>query len=219
MCLWNRPTRLARILRMLDAQDTQDGVHLYLWNNRRSDDRAYRSALANHVSRNALTTVDMVRSPFNLGAIARFYWVRRLVLHGYSGPVLVLDDDEEVGTEFVRSALSQYRPDTLACWWAFTVRSSYYDRVFAGPGDRVDYGGTGGMVCPAGIFAEPEFFTTIPPRFWLLDDMWLNHFAIERGFRLDKLEVHIEFVMDETNQSHGQATLKTEFWELLQGLK
>ncbi|MFP7834042.1 hypothetical protein [Marisediminicola sp. LYQ134] len=219
MCLWNRPSRLEHILRMLDGQEHPEGVVLLLWNNTRADRETYDAAIAAHESRGSLRRVDIVHSPFNLGAIARFYWARRLAVAGYEGPIIVLDDDEDVDSRFVSSALEQYDPLALTSWWAFTVHSVYFDRTAARVGDRVDYAGTGGMVCPATLFRDPRFFTDIPAPFWLLDDMWLNHFALARGLRLAKLDVEIAFVMDETNQAHGQAELKQDFWEYLGGQK
>jgi hypothetical protein len=216
MCLWNRPSRLIDILDLLDAQESTSGVRLYLWNNSRADHAGHLATLRRYSPRGALVGVDIVRSPFNLGAIARFYWARHLVLRGYTGPVIVLDDDENVTPQFVATALEHYRPDTLTAWWAFSVGDGgYWDREHAVPGGRVDYAGTGGMVCNSAIFGDSAFFTGIPEKFWMLDDMWLNHFAGLKGYGLAKLPVEIEFVMHDTNQFHTQIYLKEEFHEYL----
>lgn len=217
ICLWNRSVRMPEILRQLDAQDHPAGVRLYLWNNNRAEHGAYTGALKAHrpAPAGALRRVDIVKSPFNLGAIARFYWVRRLVMRGYTGPVITLDDDEDVEPSFVATAVASYRPKTLTAWWAFTLGNGYWDRTPAAPGDRVDYAGTGGMVSDPALFADPAFFSGMPQQFWFLDDMWLNHFAKKKGYTFAKLPVTIEFVMHETNQFHDQVYLKQDFYNYL----
>ncbi|MBC7594092.1 MAG: hypothetical protein H7288_09165 [Kineosporiaceae bacterium] len=215
MCLWNRPERLAKILDLLDSQNLSGGVRLYLWNNNRAEHTEYLATLARYQPTGALLSVEIVKSPYNLGAIARFYWVRRLVLGGYAGPIVVLDDDQDITPEFLSIASANYRPDTLTAWWAFSVGQGYWDRQPALVGGRVDYAGTGGMICNSEIFRDRSFFTGVPERFWMLDDMWLNHFAKIHGYKLAKLPVEIEFVMHETNQFHTQIYLKEEFYEYL----
>jgi hypothetical protein len=217
MCLWNRPSRLPEILERLDGQDFPDGVRLYLWNNNRRDRAIYKKALAEHRSTGAgaLHQVDLVTSVFNVGSIARFYWARRLALKGYTGPVIVLDDDQNFESSFVSTAFAHYDPRALTSWWAFTIHGAYWQRAPAVPGGDVDYAGTGGMICNSDIFLDADFFTTIPGRFWMIDDMWLNYFATGKGYTLRKLPVHIEAVMEETNQYHHQVELKEEFYRLL----
>ena len=215
MCLWNRPSRLSHILSMIDAQDAPHGVRLFLWNNTRLDHAGYLATLNEFAATGVLASVDIVRSPFNLGAIARFYWARRLAIHGYRGPVIVLDDDENVQPSFVSTALDHWRPKVLTAWWAFSITGGYWDRAPAEYGGRVDYAGTGGMVCGAEIFLDPRFFEDIPERFWSLDDIWLNYFAKQRGFGMAKLPVEIEFVMHETNHFHNNILLKEEFYNYL----
>lgn len=216
MCLYNRPDRLATMLRLIAAQQNTPGVDVYLWNNNRRDHAHYESIVRGAGLGGSLRSVSLVKSPFNLGAIARFYWVRKLAAAGYRGPAIIVDDDEDIDDGFVAACLSAYRPDTLAAWWAFQNFGSYWDRRPAEPGERVDHIGPGGMVCSAEIFLDDEFFTALPERFWLLDDLWLTYFARTRGLTLAKLDVQIGFVLPETNQHHLNP-LKDEFYRHLYG--
>lgn len=216
MCLWNRPERLVDVLRLLDAQTGVGGVRLYLWNNARHDHERYVSTLDGFRPGGALRSARLVRSPFNLGSIARFYWARKLVLTAGPQPIVVLDDDEDIQDDFLASALRQYDPQAVTAWWAWTLGTQgYYDRTPAQVGDRVDHVGPGGSIMSSEIFADPRFFTKMPQEFWLLDDVWLSYFAKARGYRLAKLDVPIEFVLAETNQHHGQADLKRAFFDTL----
>ena len=218
MCLWNRPTRLPAVLDLLDSQDHPGGVRLFLWNNNRADHPVYLRALQERAGTGgALVRVDIVRSPLNFGSIGRFFWARKIAVTRPDAPVIVLDDDQDIRTSFVREAIEQFDPRRLTAWWAWTVGDTYWERHAAELGDRVDHVGPGGMICRAGIFADERFFTEIPDEFRMLDDIWLTYFARREGYALAKLAVDIDFVMDETNQFHTQTDLKPRFFDHLYG--
>ncbi|MDO7881121.1 hypothetical protein [Antiquaquibacter soli] len=214
MCLYNRPDRIHRVLELLAGQSNVEGVDLHLWNNNRRDHAVYERAVRDFGSTGALRSVRLIRSPFNLGSIARFYPVRQLAASGYSGPIVVLDDDEEIRSDFLSRALEEYDAEAITAWWAFEVNDAYWDRSPSRPGGRVDHIGPGGMVCSAALFLDDDFFTELPQKYWLLDDLWLTYFAKSRGLALRKLDVEIDFVLPETNQHHLNP-LKDEFFRYL----
>lgn len=217
MCLWNRRERLIDVLRQLDAQTGINGVRLYLWNNNRKDHGAYLKTLAGFTPTGALAAVDIVKSPYNLGSIARFYWARKLSFDAPESAVIVLDDDQDVPEDFVAVCLREYRPDRVSAFWAFRIDGTgYWDRDFAVVGGKVDHVGPGGMVCRLGLFQDPRFFTAMPERFWVLDDIWFTHFALRAGLRLAKLPVEVVFVLEETNQHWTQGEMKRDFYDFLQ---
>jgi len=215
MCLWNRPSRLNYVLQRLDAQTDGNGIQLYLWNNAKKDHEHYIAELERFTAQGTLTAAHIVKTPYNLGSIARFYWARKLAKRLGAGPMIVIDDDENFDTTFVSEALSQYDPRVLTGWWAWTMGAGYWDRAPAALGDRVDHIGPGGMICDRSVFLDDRFFTRMPLRYWVLDDLWLSYFATETGYSLGKLDVAIEFVMDETNQHHDLGDLKREFYDVL----
>ncbi len=215
MCLWNRPDRLEPVLALLGSQRNVAGIDLYLWNNARADHSRYERVLRGHGVSGSLSSVALVKTPFNLGSIARFYWARKLAKAGKAGPIIVIDDDEEFTPDFVSSALAQYEPGTITAWWAFEVGASYWERTPSRVGGAVDHIGPGGMVCDADIFLDTRFFTELPLRYWFLDDLWLTAYAKDRGIPLRKLDAEIEFVLEETNQYPALIGLKQEFYEYL----
>lgn len=215
MCLWNRPERFHKVLSQLDAQDFKEGIELLLWNNKSSDHRFYLNTLADFKAAGALRKVSVVRSPFNLGSIGRFYWARKLALSGRVGPIIVIDDDEDLGSDFISTCVRVYEPRVVSAWWAFAVGKDYFDRIPSEIGGRVDHVGPGGMVCNAELFLDPKFFEELPDKFWFLDDLWFTYFAKSSGYVLAKLPVEIEFVLPETNQHHHLGDLKREFFEIL----
>lgn len=213
--LWNRPSRIVNVLELLDAQTHNAGVRLFLWNNQRKDHLHYRREIEEFVAVGSLCEVSIVKSPYNLGSISRFYWARKIARSEGAPPIIVLDDDQDVAPEFVQSALAQFHPHALTAWWAWKIDGDYYDRSPALRGERVDHIGPGGMVADSSLFLDGLFFTDIPDRWGLLDDIWLSHYAKRRRWTLEKLDAEIDFVMDETNQAHGQADVKREFYEFL----
>lgn len=218
MCLWNRPTRLIPMLEMIDAQTTDAAVDVYLWNNNKADHAEYMSQLESYTPTGRIRSVSIVKTPFNLGSIARFYWARQLVAQGVTGPVVVVDDDEEIPADFLEVCLREYHPRTAVAFWAWIVHDSYWNRTFAEPGDVVNHVGPGGMVCDIEIFGNESFFRDLPLEYWFLDDLWFTYFAREHGYELRRLPVHIDFVLDETNQYRSFIDKKVEFFEYLRAL-
>lgn len=207
------------MLEMIDAQTTDAAVDVYLWNNNKGDHAEYMAQLESYSPTGRIRSVSIVKTPFNLGSIARFYWARRLVAQGATGPVVVVDDDEDLPPDFLAVCQREYRPRTAAAFWAWIVRDSYWDRTYAEPGDHVDHVGPGGMVCDIEIFGDESFFHDLPLEYWFLDDLWFTYFARQHGYELRRLPVHLEFVLDETNQYRSFIDKKVEFLEYLRALR
>lgn len=217
MCLWNRPSRIIPILTMLDGQKTSRPIRLYLWNNNRADHEHYVSALESFVPQGALAGTALAKSLVNVGSIGRFYWARPVARRNPSGYIVVLDDDQNILDDFIERAHDAGRADRVSAWWAWVVEGEYHTRRRATSADVVTHVGPGGSVVPVALVAARQFFTRIPDRFRMLDDLWLSYYARELGVSLHALPADIEFVMDETNQFHGQKDLKSEFFEYLYG--
>jgi hypothetical protein len=223
LCLWNRPSRFIEVLRQLDEQTGTPGVELHVWNNNKLDHRHYEEVLAGFragreegAAPGALRSVHLTRTPYNLGSIARFYPARRVAKSRGAGPMIVIDDDQDFTPAFVSTALAHYSPDTVSAFWAFRIHShQYWDRSLVEDDGRVDHVGPGGMVCDRSLFLDDTFFTGLPQRYWLLDDLWFTHFAQSRGLTLARLPAEIEFVMDDTNQYRALIDLKQEFYAYL----
>ena len=129
--------------------------------------------------------------------------------------LIVLDDDQNVQPDFVSTLMAAFDPKRISAWWAWEVVGGYHDRKPAVVGGRVDHIGPGASVMSVDIFADSKFFTDIPDRFRMLDDLWLTNWAHRHGLALHKLDIPVEFVMDETNQYHTQIGAKSEFFDYL----
>lgn len=215
MCLWNRPQRIDDILQQLDAQSDGRGVRLLLWNNQPADDAHYLARIAAYRPTDSLRSVEYVRSAQNVGGIGRLFLARRLLSAGYRGHFVMLDDDQDVTPDFIRSMLRYAAPREYAGWWAYNYIDSHWNRTATEPGQIADYAGTGGSICDIEIVRRSSFFTELPRRFAFLEDQWLCAYAKSLGWKVRKADVDITFVLHETNQFLALATLKDEFREYL----
>lgn len=216
VCLWNRPHRIGAILTMLDRQHTNRRLRLILWNNQPRDVERYRDAVRRYRPSGALDSVEFTASPHNIGGIARFVAMRHRVNDGYRGPFIMLDDDQDVSPSFITDLLAVAGARTVAGLWAWRTGETYWERTRAdGPGQPVDYVGTGGSVCDAELVAHDEFFTGIPPRFVFLEDMWMSWLAAANGWRVVSADTPVAFVEGDTDQYHALIAAKNEFYDWL----
>ncbi|WP_445969397.1 hypothetical protein [Agromyces sp. ZXT2-3] len=215
MALWSRPERAREILAELSAQEGSPPLRLCWWNNAPQHDHAYRSAVDALPGIGALAGVEFRSSRVNIGGLARFLVIRRLRRQGYSGPVVLLDDDQVIGTDFIARLTAGYAPRSVRGVYAFRQHGSYWSREPIEDGDAATYVGTGGCVVDAEIVDDPEFFSAIPDRYRFIEDQWMSFRARTRGWTLAKTEAPFEFVLDERNQYHGLIDRKDEFFTYL----
>lgn len=218
MCLWNRPERVERILAMLEALDTTHPVRLILWNNNAADAERYRAAVAGWHrvraagARGALHDVTLINSPRNFGGLGRFIVARLLYNAGYRGPLVTLDDDQNVAPSFIADLLATWRPQSVVAWWGFRLHGSYWRRSEIEPGTEPDHAGTGGTMIDIALVADDRFFARLPHRYTFLEDQWMTFVARRKGWRIVKGRTDIELVSEEKNQYHGLKPLKDVFY-------
>lgn len=211
VCLWNRPDRAAEVTRMLRAQVTNRPIRLLLWNNNPADAETYR-AVARDGAGDSLASIDLYDSPVNIGGLARFVAARLAVNGGYQGPIVMLDDDQDVSVDFIEELLADYEPRSVVAWWAFSQHGSYWRRAEIDPGTAADHAGTGGTVYDSELVTDDRFFARLPRRFAFLEDQWMSFAAHQKSWRVVKASTHIELVSEELNQYHGLKPLKDEFF-------
>ncbi|RPE79058.1 MULTISPECIES: hypothetical protein [unclassified Frondihabitans] len=211
MCLWNRPDRLPVVLDLLARQESPRPIRFILWNNN-ADDAAHYLACLDGTPRGALSSVELVNSERNIGGLARFVVARLLRNGGYRGPVIMLDDDQNIRDTFVADLLRDYRPQSVVAWWGFSQHGSYWRRAEIEPGSHADHAGTGGTVYDVDLVADDRFFLRLPRKFAFLEDQWMSFVAHRAGWRVVKGDTVIELVSEELNQYHGLRPLKDDFY-------
>lgn len=215
MCLWNRPERLEAIIRGLASQDVDGGLRLVLWNNRRANLRTYHRVLDDLAVTGALRSIELVQSPLNIGGIGRFVVMRDLRRHGYTGPVVTLDDDQDVSPDFITTLRERATPRSVVGVWAFRYNGGYWKREAAEDHGAADYIGTGGAIFDSEIVDLPGFFSDLPRRYLMVEDMWASAMAKDAGWRLEKADIGFVFVEDGRNQFTSMLRVKQEFYSYL----
>jgi hypothetical protein len=94
-----------------------------------------------------LPWAHLENSPTNIGGIGRFHLAKKIG----KKRILFIDDDQIFGENLVADAHGQFRERTVKSWWAWKIRSSYFDRTRVKTG-AADYCGTGGMLVDGDIF-------------------------------------------------------------------
>lgn len=215
MTLWSRPERAAAIIAELSAQEAAPPIRLLWWNNRPEHADAYVRAVAGAGDLGAIASVELRRSRVNIGGLGRFLVLRRLRREGYDGPVVFLDDDQQIGTSFIADLVSRYTPASVRGVWAYRQHGSYWGRDELADGEPATYVGTGGCVLDPAIVDDPEFFTALPDRYRFIEDQWLSFQALRRGWTLAKADIPFEFVLQERNQYLAMIDLKEQFFTYL----
>ena len=213
VCLWNRPSRIDDVLRMVDSQVLNRRLRLVLWNNQPADDAHYREAVARFRPAGALASVEMHTSP-NIGGIGRFVAMRELVTRGYAGTFIMIDDDENVSASFVADLLDYAAPRTIAGAWAWLSEGRYWRRArVSESGHRANHIGTGGAACDSAIVRSEGFFRDIPSDYLFMEDMWMSRCALNSGWSLVAVGTPVEFVLSELDQGHAIFDQKEKFWK------
>ncbi|TFD29220.1 hypothetical protein [Cryobacterium lyxosi] len=214
MCLWNRPQRIDTMLESFARQATKRNLRVILWNNAPQDANYYRERVREFHRNGALASIELLSNPINIGGMARFVVARTLWEQGHRGPVIMVDDDQNLSDTFVEDSLAGYEAHSINAWWAFRNHGSHWSRSALEPGDTADYGGTGGAAVDVAIVEDRSFFK-IPVRYFMLEDQWMSHYAHARGWTIHKSSAQITAVLEETNQYHAVRELKDEFFTFL----
>jgi hypothetical protein len=216
ICLWNRPERVIDILRILDGQRSSRPVRLVLWNNSAEHRSHNRTVIDGFRPSGALGSIELFDSPHNVGGVGRFIAARELVRQGYSGPLIMIDDDQDVGGDFVDDLLAASAPRTIAGIWAWNTGTGYWDRTrVTTDGSSASHIGTGGAVCDSSLFVGRRFLTGIPARYLFMEDIWMCQYARRNGWTLRFVDSPVRFVLSERDQGHAIFDRKAEFFQWL----
>ena len=216
VCLWNRRERIHDILRIIDQQTTSRGVRLVLWNNNAADSAFYRRALADVGPAGALDCVQFLDSPHNIGGIGRFIAARELERGGYTGPFIMMDDDQDFGSDFVEDLLAVSAPRSIAGVWAWNNDGAYWNRSqVLTTGQGADHVGTGGSICDSALVQDEAFFDRLPMKFLFMEDIWMSRYARRNGWAVTMVESPFTFVLSERDQGHALFDRKEGFYDWL----
>lgn len=201
MCTWKRPASLASTIEILEKQSVK--INLYIWNNNKKIKGQIDSILREKHKINTW----VFHGPKNIGGFGRFYLAKELNKLGLD-KVVFIDDDQSFGPQFIQTLLDEYDPKKQICAHGFKFNNThdYWAREEAHPGEEIDYGGTGGMICNAQLFQDSEL-EELPAKFWFIEDFWLNYIAKKNSHNLLKSKAKIEIERDGKDQSSSFLTV------------
>jgi hypothetical protein len=214
MCVWARPERFPSVLQQLASQDIAGGIRLLVWNNDPANDDRYLQILRSQAL-DGLVQVDYFSSEVNIGGAARMVLGRRLQTEGYAGPVVLIDDDQDVTPGFVRRLRERWRPGTYAGVWAWRIHGAYWDRSEAREGVPASYVGTGGSVLDVGLLGDEELLRRLDGPALMFEDILLSARAHELDYRVVGVEEEFSFDLDGRDQWHAIADDKVRLYERL----
>lgn len=215
VCLWNRPQRIRATLEVLAQQHASPPLRVIFWNNRPANDAHNLGEIERFGTAGAIASIEYHSSRINIGGIARFLVARSITRGSTSRPFIMLDDDLDPSPAFVRDLLAGFSPRSYAGFWAFVILDRYWERRNAVPGEPAQYVGTGGTICDSALVRDLGFFTRLPGRYAFIEDLWASAYATSRGWRVQKIDTHVELTSEDSNQYLGMIELKAQFWDYL----
>ena len=165
---WGRPGNIENLLKALQGQKNTE-FDLIVSNSNRQHDDYFRAQL------------DAIELPFEVHyrtdsndrlGFRRFDIARELSYDRY----IFLDDDVDIGDNFVADMVAQYEPNTYHSWYCWSILSDdYHDRArVILPKQPIDYAGTGISMIDRSIVDRPELFD-FPPAALYIEDLWLTY--------------------------------------------
>lgn len=209
MAVWQRLDKLEGTINgLLEQKDSAPALHL--WVNNKSARQKVKA-----LSKDSQLPIKVYESRENIGGYGRFFLAR--LLPDNTKFVLFIDDDQDLSPGEVKSFFDEAEKNTIKSQWAYKFKSinNYWDKQLLDSGEKADYCGTGGMICPTNVFEREEVFKC-PPRFWFIEDLWLSYVADHvLGWRLEKSKTILKIDNDGKDQAGQIIDLKTEMLQFL----
>lgn len=162
-------------------------------------------------------SIDIVDMNGNHGGFARFMLAREIMQKEHVDYIIMVDDDQYVRPNTILEVYNQREPQTYKTWYGKTwlQNESNYWKAFpfmtsqpqARAGQELEiskyqYGGTGMSIIDSSVFTIQELFE-LEERYKFLEDMWLSHVVLKRGWNISRLFVYFD--------DHREASLSGQF--------
>ncbi|GFH59593.1 hypothetical protein CTEN210_16069 [Chaetoceros tenuissimus] len=162
-------------------------------------------------------SIDIVDMNGNHGGFARFMLAKEIMQKEHVDYIIMVDDDQYVRPNTILEVYNQREPQTYKTWYGKTwlQNESSYWKAFpfmtsqpqARAGQELEiskyqYGGTGMSIIDSSVFTIQELFE-LEERYKFLEDMWLSHVVLKRGWNISRLFVYFD--------DHREASLNGQF--------
>ncbi len=182
---WRRLQRLAPTIEGLLNQTFKD-YDLFVWNNNREPGQPeiVNAACCQYLDRLPITTIHAYE---NMGCRGRQFLARRLGLKFGYRYVVFLDDDLRLMPGMLGRLWEEKQPTTIVSPNVWKASSSLiWPKEDARPGEYGFYGQSCGAIIDTSLFANNQYWSMWPKRYWPVDDLWMCMMASALGWRIIK---------------------------------
>lgn len=221
LCICDRIERLGKITEELKKQNNQDFA-VNIWNNTTQNIKSIDFPEER---------TKIVNSGQHLGSKARFQLAKMTT----GNPIIFIDDDEMLSTDFIDYFYSQYikyGPNCILGCHArnFTIEHYWNSMLIdtrVNYDIEVDYVGTGGMILDRSIIDQEESLQNIPEPYDKVEDLYLSYIArMKYDMKLIAIESKDQLLRDGSYQLMTQyqyrqqafKSLRKEGWTLLRDM-
>ncbi|GFH46270.1 hypothetical protein CTEN210_02744 [Chaetoceros tenuissimus] len=176
-------------------------------------------------------SIDIVDMNGNHGGFARFLLAREIMQKEHVDYIIMVDDDQYVRPNTLLEVYNLREPQSYKTWFGKTWlqnESSYwkpFPKMTSQPQIRAgleleiskyQYGGTGMSIIDASVFTIQELFE-LEERYKFLEDMWLSHVVLKRGWDISRLFVFFDSNREASasGQFNNLKEIKNEFFAKL----
>ena len=190
MLCYNRIHNLKEQLHALEKQTVAEYIHLHLVNNN-SDLQKAIMEITNHSCLN----ITVQKCDNSHKCMERFFYARDHLYSPKLDYVIFVDDDQTFDPTWVERMWLSARPKTFLTWYGKTFdkdNPNYWDKnalLFClkskDQNISFDYGGPGGSIIDASIFAPTsKLFQFTDEKPYYMDDLWLSYTAKACNFTI-----------------------------------
>jgi glycosyltransferase involved in cell wall biosynthesis len=211
MCTYNRINYLESTILNLLAQSDKN-FSFNIWNNNYKEKDTINALVDKYKER---IKCSVYHSNENVGGVGRFILLQEVKLHTNSEYCIFFDDDQILPSNLIQKYKECAYGNKIFSWYGrkFSDGCPYTKFLANGKaesqyhiiknGDRMDYGGTGGMICPMKLVSE-EFLNNIKKKYQFCEDILLSFWAQQKyNYLIYKIDVDIKMIKDGKNQSFG----------------
>ena len=193
MCTYLRHKNLPKTYNDLNIQTNLD-FDFYICNN---SDKVSHILNTTRKNKESLKYNVFIKDYSNRYSIfGRFIIAKELAENGYT-KIIFIDDDQRIPNSFIQDCYDQYEENTVKSFYAHNIVDNYWKKVPLKINESGNYAGGGGLLCSAKLFLHEDFFTC-PKEYYILDDLWISHFAKDIiGYDIRLLKTDIRFIHDD----------------------
>ena len=208
MCTYIRLSNMPKIFDRLKQQTNKD-FDFYISNN--CDNKDNKLMLYFNKYGKDLGFNSYIKNYNNMYKIfSRFYLARDLANEGYE-KIVFFDDDQMLPESFIQDCYDQYEETSIKSFYAHKFKDEYWNKIRLNKKEVGNYAGGGGLMCPAELFLNDNFFDC-PKEYYILDDLWLSYYILKfTKYKIKLLDTDIQFIYDDKATFIGLEQMKSDF--------